>query len=158
MKIVPVMDREELLQFIEVPWTIRRDDPRWVPPLREQVFHELSDQSAFARYGRAQLFLCEVDGRIAGRIASLVNPRLTDRSGRVLGQLGYFECVDDPAVAAALIGAGAAWLKAQQARDVIAPMNGGAHLYASLSHARLRRRSVSLRAPESAVLSGAVRA
>ncbi len=127
MKIVPVKDRDGLLEFIEVPWMVRRDDPQWVPPLREQTFLELSGQSGFARYGRSQLFLCEADGRIAGRIAGLVNPRLTDRSGHVLGQLGYFECVDDSAVAGALIDAGAEWLKAQQARDVIAPMNGGAH-------------------------------
>ena len=127
MKIVPVSGAGGLAEFIEVPWMVRSADPLWVPPLREQVFHELSGASGFARYGRAQLFLCEADGRIAGRIAGLVNPRLKDRNGHVLGQLGYFECIDDAAVAAALIDAGEEWLRAQDAREVIAPMNGGAH-------------------------------
>ena len=81
MKIVPVSDGNGLTEFIEFPWTIYAGDPMWVPPLREQVFCELSGASAFSRYGRNQLFVCEADGRIAGRIAALVNPRLVDRSG-----------------------------------------------------------------------------
>ena len=127
MTIVPVSAGNGLTEFIEFPWTIYAGDPMWIPPLREQLFFELSGASAFSRYGRFQLFVCEVDGRLAGRIAALVNPRLTDRSGQVLGQLGYFECVDDPSIAAALINAGLDWLRAQGARDVIGPMNGGAH-------------------------------
>ncbi len=127
MKIIPVRDHDGLPEFIEVPWTVYRGDPLWVPPLREQVFHELSGRSAFARYGRMQLWLCEADGHIAGRIAALVNPRLGDGSGAAFGQLGYFECVNDPAVASALIEAGMDWLKTQGVTQVIGPMNGGAH-------------------------------
>jgi hypothetical protein len=127
MKIVPVSDRDGLAEFVEFPWTVHRGDRLWIPPLREQVFHELSEASAFARYGRSQLYLCEADGQVAGRIAALVNPRLVDGAGRIVGQLGYFESLDDPLVASALIEAGLNWLGAQGAREVVAPMNGGAH-------------------------------
>jgi hypothetical protein len=127
MRIVPVHHADGLSEFIETPWTVHREDPLWIPPLREQVFYELSNHSAFSRYGRFQLFMCEVDGKVVGRIAALVNPRLTDRSGNVLGQLGYFECVKDVAVARALIDAGQDWLRSQGAHEVLAPMNGGAH-------------------------------
>jgi GNAT superfamily N-acetyltransferase len=44
-----------------------------------------------------------------------------------LGQLGYFECEDDASVAGALLDAGAAWLRAQGAREIVGPINGGAH-------------------------------
>src|SRR5687767_8586966 len=127
MKILPVHDQEGLSEFIGFPWTIYADDPLWIPPLREQIFFELSGASAFSRYGRSQLFLCEANGRIAGRIAAFVNPKLVDRNGSVLGQLGYFECIDDSALAAGLIRAGIDWLRLQGAREVLAPMNGGAH-------------------------------
>src|SRR5262249_18177010 len=82
---------------------------------------------AFYRYGRRQLFLCEADGHLAGRIAASINPKLVDPAGSVYGQLGYFECVDDAAVAESLIRAGIDWLGAQGARHVLRPMNGGAH-------------------------------
>jgi hypothetical protein len=127
IRIVRLGDHRRLSEFIEFSWTVNSGDRLWVPPLRERVLLELSRGSAFSRYGRCQLFLCELDGRIAGRIAAIVNPRLLDGSGHALGQLGYFECVDEPAVAAALIDAGIKWLQAQQLRQVIAPMNGGAH-------------------------------
>ena len=126
MKIIPVGDRDGLAEFVEFPWTVYRGDPLWVPPLREQVFYELSGRNAFARYGRIRPFLCEADGRIAGRIAASINPRLVDANGAVFGQLGYFECVNEPAIASALIDAGLDWLKAQGITQVLGPMNGGA--------------------------------
>lgn len=127
MTITPVGSSDGLAEFIAFPWTIHRDDPSWVPPLREIMFRDLSGGSAFSRYGRFQLYLCEADGQVAGRIAALVNPRLVGRDGCPLGQLGYFESVDDSAVAAALIDAGLAWLREQGLHEVIGPMNGGAH-------------------------------
>jgi hypothetical protein len=127
MKIIPVGASDGLAEFIAFPWTIHRNDPGWIPPLREIMFRDLSGAGAFSRYGRFQLFLCEADGQVAGRIAALVNPRLVGRDGHPLGQLGYFESVDDSAVAAALIDAGLAWLREQGLHEVIGPMNGGAH-------------------------------
>jgi hypothetical protein len=127
MKISPVAEGEGLAEFIELPWQIYSGDRSWIPPLREQIFYELSGAGAFSRYGRMQLFLCEADGRLAGRIAALVNPKLVDRNNNVLGQLGYFECIDDSDIAAGLINAGMDWLRAQNAGAVLAPMNGGAH-------------------------------
>jgi hypothetical protein len=125
--IVPVQAQEGLAEFVNLPWTVYADDPSWIPPLRQQVWHELSDASAFASYGRRQLYLCEVDGRPVGRIGASVNPRLVDANGVVVGQLGYFECVNDQTIAAALVEAGVAWLRAQGAGEIIGPMNGGAH-------------------------------
>ena len=127
MTITALREGERLSEFIEFPWTVYRDDPLWVPPLREQVFHQLSGASVFSRYGRTQLFMCESQGRVAGRIAALVNTRLRDRNDRVIGQLGFFECLDDPAAASDLVEAGLEWLRAQGAREVLAPINGGAH-------------------------------
>jgi hypothetical protein len=127
IKIVRADGSDGLAQFMDFPPTVYRGDPFWIPPLREQILHELSAASVFSRYGRFQLFMCEANGRMAGRIAALVNPKLVDRHGSVLGQLGYFECIDDTSVAAALIDAGLDWLGSQGAREVLAPMNGGAH-------------------------------
>jgi hypothetical protein len=126
MRILPVHEEKELAEFVEFPWAIYAADRLWIPPLREQVFFELSGSAVFSRYGRSRLFLCEADGRLAGRIAALVNPRLVDDAGNVIGQLGYFECIDDAAIALGLVEAGIEWLRSQGAREVLAPMNGGA--------------------------------
>jgi hypothetical protein len=125
--IVPVHEPEELAEFIEFPWTVYRNDPLWIPPVREQVLHELSGASAFSRYGRMHLMLCQKDRQTCGRIAALVNPRLLDGNGVAFGQLGYFECADDQEAADALIAAGLKWLRSEGVHTVLAPMNGGAH-------------------------------
>jgi hypothetical protein len=111
-------------EFLAVADRVNASDPRWVPPLRQQLAFELGGPCEMSKYGRWQMFLAD-DGW--GRIAAIVNPRLTGASGAPLGQLGYFECADDTTLATALFDAGAAWLRAQGCRELLGPMNGGAH-------------------------------
>ncbi len=118
---------EGLDAFIELGYRLQRDDPAWVPPLRQQLVFELSGASELASYAQQQLFVCERDGQMIGRVAAMVNSKLADSAGAPLGQLGYFECVDDETVATALFEAGAAWLRERGCRQLLAPMNGGAH-------------------------------
>jgi hypothetical protein len=127
VQIIPVAENDGLEEFIDVQRSFYRDDPHWIPPMREPVTLELSGRSAFSRYGRMQLFVCRAEGCVAGRIASLINPRLRNARGEALGQIGYFECVDDQGIAAALMNAGMAWLRDQGIRELLGPMNGGAH-------------------------------
>jgi hypothetical protein len=115
---------EAIAEFLAVADRVNAGDPRWVPPLRQQLMFELVGECELSRYGRLQMFLADDS---SARVAAIVNPRLRDESGAPLGQLGYFECRDDPALAAALFDAGAAWLRAQGCRALLAPMNGGAH-------------------------------
>ncbi|MBI3268950.1 MAG: GNAT family N-acetyltransferase [Planctomycetes bacterium] len=127
MRTVSQIGPERLGDFVAVAWTLRASDPLWVPPLREPLLRDLAGAGAFGRYGRQALFLCEDDGRPVGRVAAIVNPRLTDAAGAPLGQVGHFECVDDEGVARALLEAAFAWLRAAGAREVVGPMEGGAH-------------------------------
>ena len=79
--------------------------------------NKLLDRKAnpFYQHGDAQLFLAERDGELVGRIAAVRN----DAHGafhpeeRHVGFFGFFECADDQAVADALFGAAADWLKGQ---------------------------------------------
>lgn len=126
VNIIPAQS-EDLAEFIEFPWRIYENDPLWIPPLRESLLQELSGHSPISRRWRIQPFLCKVDGVVCGRIAALINPTLVDNSGVAMGQLGYFECINNARVAEALVEAGIHWLRKQGARDVLAPINGGAH-------------------------------
>lgn len=122
MRAVPV-GVDQLSGFIELTWQLAGEDPHFVPPLRAQLELELGGRSAFFRHGRLQMFQC---GHL-GRIAALIDPRLTDESGTPIGMVGYFECVDDERVAAALMDSSFAWLSSRGARRALGPMNGGAH-------------------------------
>jgi hypothetical protein len=74
-----------------------------------------------------RFFVCQSDGQLVGRIAGIVNDRVTNAGGQVVGQVGYFEAVNDEAVASNLFDAALDWLCARRVRRVWGPMNGAAH-------------------------------
>ena len=45
--IVPVHAQDGLTEFVNLPSTLYGDDPSWIPPLRQQVLHELSEAECF---------------------------------------------------------------------------------------------------------------
>src|SRR5262245_24849914 len=106
---------------------LNANDPKWIPPTRARLQQELTGADAFGRYGRIQMFGCENEGRLVGRIAAIVNPKLIDAAGHPVGQVGYFESIDDAQVASILFDGAFAWLRAAGARQVLGPMNGGPH-------------------------------
>ena len=88
----------------------------WVAPLRMDI-RKLLDRKAnpFFEHGDAEFFLAERDGTIVGRIAGIRN----DNHGKHhpdekhVGFFGFFESVDDQAVADALFAAAAGWVRGQ---------------------------------------------
>ena len=124
---MPRICKPDLDAFIDLSWDVNARDSLWIPPLRARLRQELTGKDAFGEYGKLQMFGCETDGRLVGRIAAIINPRLLDSAGHPVGQVGYFEAVDDDTVASNLFGAAFDWLRSQGARQVWGPMNGGPH-------------------------------
>ncbi|MFL5576940.1 MAG: GNAT family N-acetyltransferase [Gemmatimonadaceae bacterium] len=101
--------------FIELPFRLHRDDPRWVPPLRRDVAELLDPRRhPFHAHAQVELFLARsARGRVVGRVAAVRN-ELHERVHREpVGFFGFFETERDPAVAAALLDAAAGWLAAR---------------------------------------------
>ena len=108
---VPVANRRQRKAFLELPWQLYRSDPNWVPPLRfEQQQLVGYRRHPFYEQNRCQTFLAYRAGEVCGRIAAIVNEDYIRLHHERRGFFGFFECVDDPAAAAALFDAAAAWL------------------------------------------------
>jgi len=123
----PVLCSPDVDAFVELSFQLNGSDPLWIPPMRARLKQEVTGADAFGRYGRIQIFGCELDGRLVGRIAAIVNPRLVDAGGHPVGQVGYFESIDDTRVSSLLFDAAFEWLRAAGAHQVWGPMNGGPH-------------------------------
>jgi hypothetical protein len=116
--------RARIRRFVEFPYRLYRDDPDFVPPLRPDCRRLLSRRrNPFFEYGEAELFLARRDGRVAGRIAAVHNPRHNALYGVRDGFFGQFECVDDPAVAVALFRAAERWLRERGLTSIAGPVN-----------------------------------
>ncbi len=124
MEIVPVTDGRGLDRFIAFPYTLHRGDPVWVAPLRRDVRTVLSPaKNPFFQHAAAQYFLATRDGGTVGRIAAITNDEHRRIHEDRVGFFGFFECVNDQAVADALFEAAAGWLRARDCDTLRGPIS-----------------------------------
>ncbi len=103
IQIVEVKSGRDMNRFIKFPFKLYKDDPNWVPPLiaeRKSFFDK--NKNPFFRYSRVKYFLAKKNGKLAGRIASIVNYNHNAFHEDRVGFFGFFECIDDYDVASVL--------------------------------------------------------
>jgi ribosomal protein S18 acetylase RimI-like enzyme len=124
IEITEVATRPERDAFIKFPWQIYRDDPAWVPPLLLER-KEFLDRTKhpFFEHGDAALFLARSGAKIVGRIMASDDPNYNGLHHSNVGCFGLFECVNDPAVAAALFESAANWLRAKGRSEIMGPID-----------------------------------
>ncbi|WP_244406529.1 GNAT family N-acetyltransferase [Patulibacter medicamentivorans] len=124
MLVRPVRDRGDLRVFIDLPYRLYTDAPRWVPPLRTLVRQQLDrKRNPFFRHAEAEYFLAERDGRVVGRVSAHVDRNLQQFQQNRWGLFGWFECEDDQEAASALIEAASAWVRERGCDRVVGPMS-----------------------------------
>jgi GNAT superfamily N-acetyltransferase len=111
-KIKSVSNDTERQIFLDVSATVYKNDSNWVQPLRSSIIKQLTPDNPFTGYGEFQEFIAISDfGEPLGRIVAAINRRLIEKENRQVGLFGYFECVQDFAVAKALLDKAASWLR-----------------------------------------------
>ena len=112
IEVRPVRSRRERRTFLTFPWRVYRDDPLWVPPLlpdRAKVIDP--EQGAFFKRGEAEFFVAWRGSRPVGTICAAEDYHTNDFMGQKNCVFGFFECIEDFAVAEALFDAAAGWLR-----------------------------------------------
>ncbi len=107
-------------RFLQVSYTIYRDDPHWVAPLLVDLKKVFTDENPLFQHAEMQLWVATRDGRDVGRVAGIADKR-TAAQGQ--GFYGFFETIDDAEVSAALLGTAAEWVRARGLKTVLGPMN-----------------------------------
>ena len=114
----------DLRAFLRLPWRIYHDDPHWVPPLLVEQRKLLNRKKhPFHQHADVEYFLARRGDEVVGRIAAIVNHRHVEFHEEQVGFFGFFECIDDPAAARALIGEAEQWLVARGMSAMRGPMN-----------------------------------
>jgi GNAT superfamily N-acetyltransferase len=124
MEIVAADNPKALKQFVEFPYRLYRDYPHYVPPLRIAV-KELLDREKhpFYKDAEAEFFVAKKDGQIAGRVAAIVDKAHNRFHRENAGFFGFFECIDDQAVADALLQRAKRWVFDRGAKFLRGPVN-----------------------------------
>ncbi|MGC1396405.1 MAG: hypothetical protein WA828_19240 [Coleofasciculaceae cyanobacterium] len=131
IKIQPVTSPADNQLFLDVPARVYANNPYWVSPLRSDVAKQFAPSNPFFSYGTLQQFIAfnnnTKNPEAVGRIVAAVNQRLIDKEAEKVGLFGFFECVDDFAVAQALLAAASGWLKEQGMTKVRGPIDLSTH-------------------------------
>jgi GNAT superfamily N-acetyltransferase len=119
----PIDSKADRKKFVDFAWEVYRDDPAWVPPLKDEV-HGLLDpkKNPWFQHAKAQLWLAERGGKVVGRISAQVDQLVQDEMGQGTGQWGMYEVLDAEA-SAALIATAEDWLRQQGMKRALGPIS-----------------------------------
>lgn len=124
VQVVPVQGRRDLRRFLRVPWRIYQGDPLWVPPLL-RVQRALLDRRThpFHRHADVCYFLARQGEAVVGRVAAIVNHQYVQFHRERTGFFGFFESIDEPEVAVALLRAAERWVADRGMHRIRGPMS-----------------------------------
>ena len=118
----PVVSSADRRRFLDLPYALYKDTPQFVPPLRMDQAGVLNPKkNPFFEHGQIGLFLAERGGNVVGRVAAIVNGQHLKKYDDGNGFFGFFETVEDYAVAEALLDAASAWLRERGMTGVRGP-------------------------------------
>lgn len=117
---IPLGDRR-LREFVRMPWRLYRGDPNWTPPLDSDYLGSkllgtvglLTPQHPYHKDAEVTHFLARRDGEPVGRVSAAINRRFNEHYHSKIGFFGFFETIEDFAVAQMLLDAARDWIKAR---------------------------------------------
>jgi hypothetical protein len=119
----PVETKADKKAFVNLAWHVYRDDPAWVPPLKDEVHGLITPgKNPWFEHAKAKFWLAERDGNAVGRISAQVDELVLEHMGKGTGQWGMLETTDGEA-AAALIATAEAWLREQGMTTAMGPIS-----------------------------------
>ena len=119
----PVQSKKDKKAFVDFAWEVYKDDPAWVPPLKDEVHGLITPgKNPWFEHARAQLWLAERDGKTVGRISAQVDDLVQEHMGQGTGQWGFFDALDAE-TAAVLIKTAEDWLRQQGMTRALGPIS-----------------------------------
>ena len=117
IKTVDLNNKKDIEQFLHLPWKIYapngKKDPNWVPPFLDDQRSLLNhNKNPYHQHSQTMLFMAFNDkNELVGRISASVDDNFNKFWNDKVGFFGWFECVNDVAVAQALFQAGEKFFK-----------------------------------------------
>lgn len=110
--------------FIRAGEVVFRGDPMWVPPLHMMIGDRLNPKKEpFYQHAEVALFTAWKNDELVGRTSATVDRAWLETWKDDTGHFGFFDTIDDPEVAAALLGAAERWLRAKGMKRMNGPMS-----------------------------------
>ena len=123
IKIEEVTTSRQLETFIKFPFSIYKGNPYWVPPLLMDERNTLDwKKNPAYEVSQARYWLAYKDGKIAGRIAGIYNPKANEKWDQKNLRFGWVDFVDDSEVSKALFETVENWARDLRLEAVHGPL------------------------------------
>ena len=123
IEIKRVATKKDLKTFIDFHYDLYEGNAYDAPNLFLDDWNTLSkDKNAAFDFCEAELFLAYKDGKLAGRVAAIINHKANDRWGRQSVRFGWVDFIDDREVSAALMKAVEDYGREKGMTEVIGPL------------------------------------
>lgn len=123
IQVIEVKSKNDLDDFIKLPFILYSKDPFFVPPLIKDMGEKFSDKNPFFLDAKARYFLAKMDRRTLGRVAVIINRRHNEFHRDKVGFFGFFESIDNFGIARYLLDKVSEVLKEEGMDTVRGPMN-----------------------------------
>jgi len=119
-----VTTSNDLSDFIDFPHHLYKNDSNYVPELfiaQRDLLN--SKKHPFFKHSKLDLFLAKKDSTVVGRIAAVRNNNHINYTNSKDGFFGFFDVINDYAVAEKLLDTASAWTKNEGLTSIIGPTN-----------------------------------
>jgi len=126
--LVEVTDKKTEKAFIELPVRLYKNNPYWIRPLDNDIRNVFNEEKnpCFKEGGECvRWLLADEKGEYVGRVAAFINRKTCGLDKYKVGQMGFFECIDDQEAAFQLFDCCRQWLEEKGMEAMEGPVNFG---------------------------------
>ena len=118
-----VQSKREFREFLHFPLKLYKDMPAFVPPLIMDDADTLNPKKNPAyEFCDAAMYLAYKDGKLAGRVAAIVNRKANEAWNHAEVRFGWFDFIDDREVSKALLDAVTEFGKERGMTAILGPL------------------------------------
>lgn len=123
VQIVEALTKKQLKIFSKYPNKLYKGNPYYVPTLAADDFKTFDrNENPAYEFCDAAFFLAYKDGKLAGRIAAILNPRANQAWKKQEARFGWIDFIDDEEVSAALLKAAEDWGRSKGMTSIEGPL------------------------------------
>ncbi len=122
LTVVPVNGKKMLKEFIDFPLELYKGSDKWVPAFEDDEYKSLGSDNPSLEFCDRELFLAYKDGKIAGRVAAIINHNANKKWNENSVRFGWIDFIEDFEVCRALIDAVTQWGKDRGATKIKGPL------------------------------------
>ena len=123
IEIKKVESKKDLKTFIDFHYDLYEGNEYDVPNLFSDEMNTLSkDKNAAFEFCDAEYYLAYKDGKLAGRVAAIINHKANNKWGKKSVRFGWIDFIDDREVSKALLDAVEKYGREKGMEDVVGPL------------------------------------